>query len=110
MGQVYILGAGTPTPTATRFGSAHVVEVAGDYLMFDCGPAATHKLVKAGLFPTKVDYLHPPSFRPRCRLPLLPALPLGSEHWQREPTAGLRTNAHRDHHRAHPRGERRFRP
>jgi ribonuclease Z len=57
MGQVYILGAGTPTPTPTRFGSAHVIEVAGDYLMFDCGPAATHKLVKAGLFPTKIDYL-----------------------------------------------------
>ena len=57
MGQVYILGAGTPTPTPTRFGSAHVIEVASDYLMFDCGPAATHKLVKAGLFPTKVDYL-----------------------------------------------------
>lgn len=57
MAQVYILGAGTPTPTPTRFGSAHVLEVAGDYLMFDCGPAATHKLVKAGLFPTKVDYL-----------------------------------------------------
>jgi ribonuclease BN (tRNA processing enzyme) len=57
MAQVYILGAGTPTPTPTRFGSAHVIEVAGDYLMFDCGPAATHKLVRAGLFPTKVDYL-----------------------------------------------------
>jgi len=57
MAQVYILGAGTPTPTPTRFGSAHVVQVAGDYLMFDCGPAATHKLVKAGIFPTKVDYL-----------------------------------------------------
>jgi ribonuclease Z len=25
--------------------------------MVDCGPAATHKLVKAGIFPTKVDYL-----------------------------------------------------
>ena len=23
--------------------------------MFDCGPAATHKLVKAGLYPTQVD-------------------------------------------------------
>jgi ribonuclease Z len=57
MGQVYILGAGTPTPTPTRFGSAHVIEVAGDHLMFDCGPAATHKLVKAGLFPTSIDYL-----------------------------------------------------
>jgi ribonuclease Z len=25
--------------------------------MFDCGPAATHKLVKMGLFPTQIDYL-----------------------------------------------------
>jgi len=57
MAQVYILGAGTPTPTATRFGSAYVVELGGQYLMFDCGPAATYKLVKAGIFPTKVDYL-----------------------------------------------------
>jgi ribonuclease BN (tRNA processing enzyme) len=31
--------------------------VAGDYLMFDCGPAATHKLVKMGLSPTQIDYL-----------------------------------------------------
>jgi ribonuclease Z len=57
MAQVYILGAGTPTPTPSRFGSAHVIEVAGDFLMFDCGPAATHKLVKAGLFPTQIDSL-----------------------------------------------------
>ena len=32
-------------------------DVAGEYLMFDCGPAATHKLVKAGLWPTQIDYL-----------------------------------------------------
>ena len=56
-GLVYILGAGTPTPTADRFGSAYVVQVAGEYLMFDCGPAATQKLVKAGLRPTQIDYL-----------------------------------------------------
>ena len=55
--RIYILGAGTPTPTATRFGSSYVAEVGGEYLMFDCGPAATHKLVKAGLFPTQIDYL-----------------------------------------------------
>ncbi|MBI3328936.1 MAG: MBL fold metallo-hydrolase [Nitrospinae bacterium] len=57
MAQVIILGAGTPTPTPSRFGSAHVVEVGGQYVMFDCGPAATYKLVKAGIFPTQVDYL-----------------------------------------------------
>ena len=57
MAQVYILGAGTPTPTPHRFGSAFAVEVGGEYMMFDCGPAATYKLVKAGIFPTRVDYL-----------------------------------------------------
>ena len=25
--------------------------------MIDCGPAATHKLVKAGLWPTDIDYI-----------------------------------------------------
>ncbi|MCI0439418.1 MAG: MBL fold metallo-hydrolase [Chloroflexi bacterium] len=57
MAKVYILGAGTPTPTPTRFGSSYVVELGGQLVMFDCGPAATHKLVKAGLWPTRVDYL-----------------------------------------------------
>jgi ribonuclease BN (tRNA processing enzyme) len=57
LARITILGAGTPTPTEHRFGSSYVVQVAGDALMFDCGPAATHKLVKAGLFPTRIDYL-----------------------------------------------------
>lgn len=57
MAQIFVLGAGTPTPTAHRFGSAFAVQVGGEYLMFDCGPAATHKLVKMGIFPTQVDYL-----------------------------------------------------
>ena len=57
MVRLHILGAGTPTPTPARFGSAFAVEVGGEYLMFDCGPAATYKLVKAGIFPTQVDYL-----------------------------------------------------
>ena len=57
MAEIYTLGAGTPTPTPTRFGSSHVLRLGDQLLMFDCGPAATHKLVKAGLFPTQVDYL-----------------------------------------------------
>ena len=57
MARVHVLGAGTPTPTPTRFGSAYAVEVAGTQLMVDCRPAATHKLVKAGLWPTNIDYL-----------------------------------------------------
>ena len=54
---LHILGAGTPTPTPTRFGSAYVVDVDGSKLMFDCGPAATHKLVQSGLHPTEIDDL-----------------------------------------------------
>ena len=58
MAQVYVLGAGTPTPTPTRFGSSYAVQLSnGEQLMVDCGPAATHKLVKAGLWPTNIDYL-----------------------------------------------------
>ncbi len=54
---LYVLGAGSPVPTPSRFGSAFVLDVDGEKLMFDCGPAATHKLVKSGLFPTQIDNL-----------------------------------------------------
>lgn len=54
---VYVLGSGTPTPTAARFGSAFAVNVDGELLMVDCGPAATWKLVKVGLRPTDVNTL-----------------------------------------------------
>ena len=57
MADVFILGAGTPTPTPSRWGSAFAVKVGGEYMMFDCGPAATHKLVKMGIVPTRVDYM-----------------------------------------------------
>ena len=57
MARVHILGAGTPTPTRERFGSSFVAEVAGEKIMVDCGPAATHKLVQAGLWPTEIDYV-----------------------------------------------------
>ena len=57
MAEILTLGAGTPTPTPTRFGSSHVIRLGDELLMFDCGPATTHKLVKAGLFPTQVDHL-----------------------------------------------------
>lgn len=55
--KIHILGAGTPTPTPTRFGSAFALQIANQTIMIDCGPAATHKLVKAGLWPTQIDHL-----------------------------------------------------
>ncbi len=57
MTRVHVLGAGTPTPTPERFGSAYVIDTGNDLAMFDCGPAATHELVKSGLFPTEIDHL-----------------------------------------------------
>ena len=54
---IHVLGAGTPTPTPTRFGSAFALQIGDEQLMVDCGPAATHKLVRAGLWPTDIDHL-----------------------------------------------------
>jgi ribonuclease BN (tRNA processing enzyme) len=55
--RLFLVGAGTPVPTRTRFGTCQVLAVSGDHLMFDCGPAATHKLVQMGLSPTQIDCL-----------------------------------------------------
>ncbi len=52
-----VLGAGTPIPTKERYGNGCVLRVGADRMLFDCGPATTHKVVKAGILPTQVDYL-----------------------------------------------------
>ena len=57
MAKLHLIGTGTPTPTPQRFGTSQVIETDGDLLMFDCGPASTHKLVRAGLWPTRIDFL-----------------------------------------------------
>ena len=57
MNRLYLLGTGTPTPTTARFGTAYVLQLDDDYLMIDCGPAATYKLVRAGLWPLQIDSL-----------------------------------------------------
>lgn len=54
---LYLLGTGTPTPTKLRFGTAHVLQIGRDFLLFDCGPATTYKLVRSDLWPTQIDYL-----------------------------------------------------
>lgn len=54
---ITIIGCGTPTPTPDRFGSAYVVEVGGEKLLFDCGPATTFKLAKAGISPAEFDHV-----------------------------------------------------
>jgi ribonuclease Z len=55
--EITVLGAGVTTPTPTRFGSSHAVSVGGDTLLFDCGPATTYRLAKAGINVADVDHL-----------------------------------------------------
>ncbi|GAA1249089.1 MBL fold metallo-hydrolase [Prauserella halophila] len=55
MAKVHVLGSGTPTPTPDRFGSSYVIDLGGELVMVDCGPATTHKLAKAGLSATDVS-------------------------------------------------------
>ena len=57
MPRVIVLGSGTPAPSVVRWGSSFLVSIGGEWLMFDCGPAATYKLYKAGLTATQVDHL-----------------------------------------------------
>ena len=55
--RLWLIGSGTPTPTKDRFGTCFVVEIGNELIMIDCGPAATYKMVKAGLYPTRVNHL-----------------------------------------------------
>lgn len=54
---IHVLGSGVPTPTPDRWGTAFVVDTGADHVMFDCGPAATWKLVKMGLSPNDISAL-----------------------------------------------------
>ena len=57
MNKLIVLGAGTPTPTGERFGSSVVLSIEDELIMFDCGPASTHKLIKKRILPTQVNSL-----------------------------------------------------
>ena len=55
--KLFLIGCGTPTPTRERFGSCLVIKVEDEHLMFDCGPASTYKMRRAGLAPTDISHL-----------------------------------------------------
>jgi ribonuclease BN (tRNA processing enzyme) len=54
---VTLLGAGVPTPTPRRYGSAYLLDVAGRSLLVDCGPATTYKLARADRGAAEVSLL-----------------------------------------------------
>ncbi len=57
MFRLHILGAGTPTPSAKRFGTCYIAALEDGLVMFDCGPASTYKMALMGLRPTNVSRL-----------------------------------------------------
>lgn len=57
MPTLHMLGTGTPSPTAERWGTAAALQFEHDVVMVDCGPAATWKLTQAGLRPIDVTWL-----------------------------------------------------
>lgn len=52
-----LLGTGTPAPLTHRAGSSYLVEWDDQKLLFDCGPGAVRRLLKAGVNPAQVDAL-----------------------------------------------------
>ena len=58
-----LLGMGSPAPLSHRAGSSYLVELAGEKLLFDCGPGAVRRLLEFGVLPTEISglfltYLH----------------------------------------------------
>ena len=57
MPRVIVLGSGTPAPSPLRWGSSFLVQIGGEWMMFDCGFAATYKMYRVGIKATEVDHL-----------------------------------------------------
>ncbi|MFP3903707.1 MAG: MBL fold metallo-hydrolase [Armatimonadota bacterium] len=57
MATLHLLGTGVPTPAKERFGTAYVLDLDDEQILIDCGPATAYKMVRAGLWPTDIDYL-----------------------------------------------------
>jgi ribonuclease BN (tRNA processing enzyme) len=55
MRRILFLGAGTPTPHKSGFGTAFLLDIDGRKFLIDCGPSVTHKLAKRGFSPLDVD-------------------------------------------------------
>ena len=57
MSRLFILGSGGPKPGNDRHGESYVLQLGDERLLFDCGPATTHKLLVMGMHPTQIDNL-----------------------------------------------------
>lgn len=55
--KIWLLGTGTPTPSMRRMCSGYVVQCGGDYIVFDHGFGAHHRLIELGIKATQVSHL-----------------------------------------------------
>lgn len=54
--RLWLLGTGTPTPSLRRMCSGYVVQIGSQYLVFDHGFGAHHRLLELGIRPTQVSH------------------------------------------------------
>ncbi|OZI66647.1 MBL fold metallo-hydrolase [Bordetella genomosp. 11] len=54
--ELWLLGTGTPTPSLRRMCSGYVVRIGDDYLVFDHGFGAHHRLLELGIPATRVSH------------------------------------------------------
>ena len=52
--RLHVVGSGCPQPTPDWYGSSFVLEIGTDFVMVDCGPATTYKMVGMGIMPGQV--------------------------------------------------------
>ena len=55
MPQLRIVGAGTPSWSPDRWGTCFILEICGQRLMIDCGPASTYKMYRMGITCTSIN-------------------------------------------------------
>ena len=54
--RLWLLGTGTPTPSLRRMCSGYLLQVGADYLVFDHGFGAHHRLLELGFAATQVSH------------------------------------------------------
>ena len=55
--RLWLLGTGTPTPSLRRMCSGYLVETAGDFIVFDHGFGAHHRLLELGVGATQISHV-----------------------------------------------------
>lgn len=55
--KIWLLGTGTPTPSLRRMCSGYLVQVNDQYIVFDHGFGAHHRLLELGIKPTQISHL-----------------------------------------------------